>query len=143
MLIHQKKLTKCIVARFLFKAHSGAKRAARLWQEYFRNEVFMSVGWNAELTEPNAHHKAEDLNNDDDASLYGHRDSFKVELRIDVLQDANAMQEHKVGIKVSTIIGTEAKIVKQISSWKPASITWVRMDLRAAAFDIERCKHIG
>ena len=52
-----------------------------------------------------------------------------MELKIDVLQDANAMKEHKVDIKVSTIIGTEAKTVKQVSSWKPA---WVRVDPRAA-----------
>ena len=34
-------------------------------------------------------------------------------------------------IKVSTIIGTEAKIVKQVSSWKPAGITWVRVGAAA------------
>ena len=83
------------VVWLLFKAHSGARRAARLWQEYFRNEVLMSAGWNAEAMEPNAYHKAKDLNNDDDASLYGHIDSSKVELRMD--------------IKVSTIIGTEPR----------------------------------
>ena len=38
----------CIVVWLLFKAHSGARKAARLWQEYFRNEVFMRTGWNAE-----------------------------------------------------------------------------------------------
>ena len=68
------------------------------------------------------YHKREDLNNDDDVSLYGHRGSFMVELRIDVLQDANAMKEHKEDTTVSTITGTEAKIVKQISSWRPAGI---------------------
>ena len=46
----------------------------------------MSAGQNAEEMEPDAYHKAEDLNNDDDASMYGHRDRFKVELKIDVLQ---------------------------------------------------------
>ena len=55
----------------------------------------MSAGWNAEAVEPNAYLKAEDLNNDDDASMYGHSDS--------------SMVEHKVKIKVSTIIGTGAK----------------------------------
>ena len=60
------------------------------------------------------YHKAKDLNNDDDA-------------------DVKAKKEHKVNIKVSTIIGTEAKIVKQVSSWKPAGITWVRVGLTAAA----------
>ena len=78
---------ECVVVWLLFKAHSGARRAARLWQEYFRNEVLMSAGWNAEAMEPNAYHKAEDLNNDDDASMYGHSDSFMVELRIDVFQN--------------------------------------------------------
>ena len=113
---------ECIVAWLLFKAHSGARIAARLWQESFRNEVFMSAGWNAEAMEPNAFHKAKDLNNNDDASLYGHSDSFKVEVRI-VFQDVNAMKEHKVDIKVSTIIGTEVNIVKQVSNWKPAGVT--------------------
>ena len=72
---------------------------------------------------PNAYHKAKDLNSDYDTSLYGHKDSFEVELKIDVLQDANAMKEHKLDIKASTIIGTEAKTVKQVSSWKPTGIT--------------------
>ena len=39
---------ECIVVWLLFKAHSGARKAARLWQEYFRNEVLMRAGWNAE-----------------------------------------------------------------------------------------------
>ena len=30
-------------------------------------------------------------------------------------------------IEVSTIIGTETKIVKQVSFWRPAGITWVRL----------------
>ena len=79
----------------------------------FRNEVLMSAGGNAEAMEPNAYHNAKDLNNDDDASLYGHRDSSKVELRMD--------------IEVSRIIGTETKIVKQVSSWRSARVTWVRL----------------
>ena len=58
------------------------------WSKESRNDVFMS---DAEAMEPNAYHKTEDLNNDDDASLYGHMDSFMVELRIDVLQDVSAM----------------------------------------------------
>ena len=111
-----------IVVWLLFKAHSGARRAARLWQEYFRNEVLMSTGWNAEAMEPNAYHEAEDLNNDDDASMYGHFDNFMVELT-----------EHEVDIKVSTTMGIEATILRQVSSWRPAGITWVRVELRAAA----------
>ena len=120
-----------ILIWLLFKAHSGSRRAARLWQEYFRNEVLMSAGWNAEAMEPNAYHKAEDLNNDNNAIMYGHKGSFKMELRIDVFQDVTAMKEHEVDIKVST--RTEAKIVKQVSSWKPTGITWVRVEPRAAA----------
>ena len=100
----------------MFKAHSGVRRAAQLRQEWFRNEVLMSAGWKAETVEPSAYHKAEDLNDDDHANTYRHSDSFTVELRMD--------------IKVSTIIGTEAKIVKQVSSWKPAGITLVRVGLR-------------
>ena len=123
----------CNVVWLLFKAHSGARRAARLWQEYFCHQVLMSAGWKAEAMEPDAYHEAEDLDDNDDATLHGHRDSFEAELKIDVLQDANAMKEHKVDITVSTIIGTEAKILKQVSSWKPACITWVRVELRAAA----------
>ena len=38
-------------------------------------------------------------------------------------QDVKAMKEHKVDIKVSTIIGTGAKTAKQVSSWRPAGIT--------------------
>ena len=49
---------ECIVVWLLFKAHSGGRRAARLWQEYFCNEVPVSAGWNAESMEPNAYHKA-------------------------------------------------------------------------------------
>ena len=49
-----------IVVWLLFKAHSGARRAARLWQEYFRNEVLVSAGWNAEAMEPDVYHIAKD-----------------------------------------------------------------------------------
>ena len=98
-----------------------------MWQEYFHNQVFMSAGWNAEALEPHAYHKAEDLNNDDDASMHGHSDSFMVELRIDEFQDMKAMKEH------TKIIGTEAKIVKQASSWRPAGITWIRAEPKAVA----------
>ena len=54
----------------LFKAHSGAKKAARLWQEYFRN-----------------HHKANDWNDDDNASTEVHSDCSRVELGIEVFQN--------------------------------------------------------
>ena len=34
------------------------------------SEVFMRAGWNAEAVEPTVYHKAEDLNDNDDASMY-------------------------------------------------------------------------
>ena len=68
----------CIVVWLMFKAHSGARKAARLWQEYFRNEVFMSAGWNAEAMEPNAYHNAEDWNDDDNASTSKCRQSLEL-----------------------------------------------------------------
>ena len=77
--------------------------------------------------------QSKDLNSDDDARMCGHSDSFMVDLRMDVFQDVKAMKEHKEDIKVSTIIGTEAKVVKQVSSWRPAGITWVRAGPRAPA----------
>ena len=66
----------CVVVWLLFKAHSGARKAARLWLEYVRNEVVMSAGWNAAALEPNAYHKTEDLNDDDDTCTYGHSDRY-------------------------------------------------------------------
>ena len=63
----------------------------------------------------NAYHKAEDLNDDDDASLHGRK------------IDEGAQSD----VKVSTIIGTEANIVSQVSSWNPTGIKWVRVELRA------------
>ena len=84
-----------------FRRHASVESVSHVdgksseWQEYSRNEILMSAGWNAVAMEPNAYHKAEDLNNDDDASMYGHSDSFMVELRIDVFQDVKAMKEHK------------------------------------------------
>ena len=57
-----------------------------MWQEFFRNEVFVMAGWTAEM---NACPEA---------------DIFMVELRIDVFQDVKAMKEHKVDIEMTTII---------------------------------------
>ena len=34
------------------KAHYGTRNAARLWQEFLRNEVFMKAGWDAVAVEP-------------------------------------------------------------------------------------------
>ena len=87
-----------------------------------RNDAFMRAGWDAVAMEPNAYHKAEDLNDNDNANMYGHSHSFVVEVWTD--------------IKVSTIIGIEARIVKQTSSWRPAGITWVRVEPRAAALTL-------
>ena len=120
----------CIVVRLWFKAHSGAKQAARLWQEYFRNEELMSAGWSAEAMEPTAYHIAGDWNDDDNANTEIHNDNLRVELKIEVFQDAQALKMHKMDIKMSTIIGIAAKIVKQMSSWRPAGITWVRLEPR-------------
>ena len=49
------------------KAHYGTRKAARLWQEFLRNEVFMKAGRDAVAVEPNMYHKAGSLNDDDDA----------------------------------------------------------------------------
>ena len=96
MHIHQEKLSQIvlIVWLLLFKTRSGA---ARLWQEYFHNEVCMSAGWNAEAVEMRTTKPSEDLNDNDDASMYGHSDRFMVELKVDVFQDVKAMKKHKSG----------------------------------------------
>ena len=49
-----------------------------------------------------------------------------------MFQDLKTMEEHKVDTEVSTIIETEAKIVKQVSSWRLAGVTWVRLENTAA-----------
>ena len=108
-----------IVVWLLFKAHSGARRAARLWQEYFRNEVLMSAGWNAEATEPKCAPR-------------------KPRTRTMMMEACTGTRtvswwSIKVDINVSTVIGTDTKILKQVSSWKPAGITWVRVEPRAEA----------
>ena len=96
----------------------------------------MKAEWNAEAAEPNAYHKVEDLN-DDDASMYVHGNEFTVELRTDGFQDAKVMSEHEVDMNASIIIGTgqntHTKVVKQVSSWRPAGITLVRMEQSRAA----------
>ena len=55
--------------------------------------------------EPTAYHKADEWNDDDSASTDVRSGSFMEELRIKV---------RKVETEVSTIIGTETKIVKQV-----------------------------
>ena len=98
---------ECIVAWSLFTAHSGARRAARLWQEYFRYEVLMRAGWNADVMELNAYHKAEDLNNDDSDSFHG----------------GGVEDGHQVGVP-----GRETSLILET---RP--VTWVRVEPRAAA----------
>ena len=89
----------------------------------------MKAGWDAVAVEPNVYHRAGSLYDDDDASVCVHGDDFMEESNIDVFQDAKAMLDHKVDIKVLAIIGpgqgTEAKIVKRILSWSQAAgFTW-------------------
>ena len=104
------------------------RQAARLWQEFLRNDVFVKAGWDAVAVELNVYHKAGSPVDDDDACVCAHGDDFTVESRIDVFQEAKAMLEHKVDINVIAIIGpgqgTDAKIVKRILSWSPAGFTW-------------------
>ena len=64
------------VVLLLLKAHHGTRKAARLWQEFLRNEVFMITGWDAVAVEPNVYHEAGRLNVDDDASVCVHGDDF-------------------------------------------------------------------
>ena len=82
-------------------------------------------------------HKAKNLNDDDDASMCVHGDDFMVESRIDVVQDAKAMSEHKVDIEVLAIIGPgqniKAKIVKRVLSWRPDGSTRARLEQSRAA----------
>ena len=111
----------CTVVWLLLKAHAGAWKAARLWQECFRNEVCMKAGWDAVAVEPNAHHKDKNLNDDDDASMCVHGDDFMVASRIDVVQDAKAMLEHKVDIEVLAIIGPGQNIKGQD---RETSLVW-------------------
>ena len=76
-----------IVVWLLIKAHCRTRKAARLWQEFLRNEVFMKAGWDAVAVEPNVYHEAASLGDDDDACVCVHGDDFLVESRIDVFQE--------------------------------------------------------
>ena len=72
---------------------------------FFRNEVFVMAGWNAEM---NACPEA---------------DSFMVELRIDVFQDVKVMNEHKVDIEMTTIIDMAEEMIGKLredieTSWQ-------------------------
>ena len=94
-----------------------ARKAARLWQEFLRNEVFMKAGWDAVAVESTVYHKAGSLGDDGDACVCVHGHDFMVESMIDVFPEVKAMLEHKADVNVVAIIGpgqgTEAKIVKQ------------------------------
>ena len=57
------------VVWLLIKAHYGTRKAARLWQEFLRNEVFMTAAWEAMAVEPNVYHKAGSLGDNDDACV--------------------------------------------------------------------------
>ena len=59
--------------------------------------------WNAGAMEPNVCQKAQDLNEDNAASMYVHGDVIMLELRTDVFQDVSVMSEYKVDIELSTI----------------------------------------
>ena len=86
MHIHQQKLSQTRTVVWLsIKAHYGKRKAARFWQEFLHNEVFMKAGWDAVAVEPNVYHEAGSLNDDDDGSV------CVVESRIDVFQDVKAM----------------------------------------------------
>ena len=61
------------VVWLLIKAHHGTRIAARLWQEFLRNEVFMKAGWDAVGVEPNVSHEAGSLGEDDDARVCARR----------------------------------------------------------------------
>ena len=111
-------------------------RAARLWQEFCDHEVFMIVGVNAEAMEPNAYHTAEYWDVDDSASAVVCRESFMVASRIDVFQNVEALKEHKVDSALATIVGAKTMIAKQVSDCRPAGITWVRLEPRAAVLPV-------
>ena len=83
------------VVWLLIKAHCGTRKAARLWQEFLRSEVFIKASWDAVAVEPNVYHKDGSLGDDDDACVCVHGDVFMVESRIDVFQDVKAMLEHR------------------------------------------------
>ena len=115
------------VVRLLIKAHYGTRKAARLWQEFLRNEVFMKlVGMQCLWSQ--VCHKDESLGDDDDACVCVYGGDFMVESRIDVFQEVKAKCEHKVDINLIAIIepgqGTEVKIVKRNLSWSPTVFTW-------------------
>ena len=81
------------VVWLLVKAHYGTRKAARLWQEFLRNEVFMQASWDAVAVGPNVYHKAGSLGDDDDACVCVHGDDFMVELRVDVFHGAQGRHQ--------------------------------------------------
>ena len=61
--------------------------------------------------EPNSYHKADDWDDDDNASMEVDSDSFRVEFRIEVFHNLKSVKEHQVDIEVSTT--TRTKYEKQ------------------------------
>ena len=59
-----------------------------------------------------------------------------VESRIDVFQNAEVLNDHKVDNALATIVGAKTKIAKQDSDCKPAGITWVRLEPRGAVLPV-------
>ena len=46
------------VVWLLIKTRYGTRKAARVWQDFLRNEVFMKACWDAVAVEPNVHRKS-------------------------------------------------------------------------------------
>ena len=55
-----------------------------------------------------------------------------VESRIDVFQNAEVLNEHKVDSALATIVGAKTKIAKQVGDCRPAGITRFRLEPRGA-----------
>ena len=120
----------------LIRAHPPST-AARLWQEFVRNEAFMKAERKRRSYGAKCVPQSRKLERRRYTSGYVHGDEFTVELRTDGFQDAKAMSEHDVDINASNIIGTgqntKTKVVTQVSSWRPAGITLVRLEQSRAA----------
>ena len=123
MHIHQEKLSQSVLVyrccpKLILEQGEPHERGRR----FFRTEVFVSAGGNAEAMEPSAYHKAECWDDD----------SFTVEWRMDVFREVKALKEHKVDITSATITETSTKIVKQVSNWRPAGTSWLKLEPKAA-----------
>ena len=86
------------VVWLLIKAHYEKRKVALLWQEFLHNEVFMKAGWDALAVEPNVHHNAGSLGEDDDACVCVHEDDFMAESILCVSRresDVGAQNRHQ------------------------------------------------